>query len=197
MEKAEVQEKGSPDSQGAIVQGVQPQGSQSTDDQMENSLKNLSEETLQLSEFLWQEEKLTKELCALLKLVFRQLGVSFNLPSNVLPQSGNLRRITLNDEAHMILINDQNEVTSKALENYPAHVIFNVVSFVIPELSKSLSAYRKRTSLRISFFDRINQELKNLQNIFVSSPKMCEGGKPIDDGVKQALSTQKQDTPGQ
>ena len=194
MEKAEVQEKGSVDSQKTITEEGLPQGSQSPGDQMEESLRILSEETLQLSEFLWQEEKLIKELCALLKLVLRQLGVSFNLPTNVLPNSGNLRRITLNDEAHLILINDQNEVTSKALEDYPSHVIFGVVSFVIPELSKSLTAHRKRISLRISLFDRINQELKNLRNIFASSPKVAEDSKPIDDGVKKALSTQKQDS---
>jgi hypothetical protein len=194
VEKAEVQEKDTVDSQKMVTEEGPPQGSQSSGDKMEESLKILSEETLQLSEFLWQEEKLTKELCVLLKLVLRQLGVSFNLPSNFLPHSGDLRRTTLNDEAHLILINDQNEVTSKALEDYPAHVIFNVVSFVIPELGKSLTAYRKRISMRLGFFDRVNQELRNLRNIFASSPKVAEGGKPIDDGVKKALLTQKQDS---
>lgn len=196
MEKAEVQEKSSADSQKPITADSPTQGSQPPSDQMEESLKILSEETLQLSEFLWQEEKLINELCALLKLVLKQVNLSFNLPANILPLTEKTQRVMLNDEAHLILINDQNEVRSKALEDYPPQVVFNVISFVVPELGRSLTSYRKRISVRISLFDRVNQELRNLRNIFANSPKKL-GDSPVDDGVKKALQSKKEESGGQ
>jgi len=172
------------------------QPSQSLDEKMQESLKILSEETLQLSEFLWQEEKLIKELCTLLKLVLRQLNICFNLPLNILPRTKKMQKIVLNDEAHLIMVNDQNEVRSKALEDYPPHVIFDVVSFVVPELSRSLTSYRKKISVRISLFVRINQELKNLRNIFAGGPKKLADS-PVDDGIRKALQTQQKDSDGE
>jgi len=197
LEKAEVQEKSSADSQKPITGESPLQGSQPPGDQMEESLKILSEETLQLSEFLWQEEKLINELCALLKLVLKQVNLSFNLPADILPRTEKMQRVMLNDEAHLILINDQNEVRSKALEDYPPQVVFNVISFVVPELGRSLTSYRKRISVRISLFDRVNQELRNLRNIFASTPKKLGDSNPVDDGVKKALLSRKEEYGGQ
>jgi len=193
LEKTEVAEKSSEDSQKMITEEATPPASSPSSDQIQESLKTLSEETLQLSEFLWQEEKLINELCVLLKLILKKLNLSFNIPANVLPQTEKIQRIILNEEAHLILINDQNEVKSTALEDYPPHVIFNLVSFVIPELSKSFTSYRKRMSLRISLFERINQELRSIRNIFTSQKKP-EDGRPINNGVKKALSGQKKDS---
>lgn len=190
MEKAEVEEKSSENSQSMITEETPPQ--QTSGDKIQESLRIMNEETLQLSEFLLQEDKLIKELCVLLKQVLKQLNISFNLPPNVFPQTEKMQRVILNDEAHLILINNKNEVRSKALEDYPPHVIFNLVSVIIPELSKSLASYRKKISSRISFFERINQELRNVRNIFANRPKKLEEDKPnpIDDGVKKALSAQ-------
>jgi hypothetical protein len=190
LEKVEVQTS-SEGAQNPSQGQVAVVSSQSLDSQMQESLRILSEETLQLSEYLWQEDKLIKELCALLRVVLKKLGLSFNLPPNVLPQTEKAQRIILNDEAHLILINDQNEVKSKALEDNPPNIVFNVISFVIPELGKSLTFYRKRIGVRISLFEKVNQELRKIRTIFESSPKKTEDGSgAVDDGVKKALSTQ-------
>ncbi len=197
LEQAGVEEKSSGDSQNMIAVETPAAPSQSLDNQMQESLRILSEETLQLSEFIWQEDKLIKELCVLLKLVLKHLNLSFNLPANILPQTEKMQRVILNDEAHLILINDQNEVRSKALEDYSPQVIFSVVSFIVPELGKSLTSYRKRISVRISLFDRINQELRKIRSIFENSPKKAEReSNPVDDGVKKALLAQEKE-PGQ
>jgi hypothetical protein len=88
-------------------------------------------------------------------------------------------------------------VKSKALEDFPPQVILNVVSFIIPELSKSLTSYRKRISLRIGLFDRINQELRNIRSIFASHPKKLEENmNPLNNGVKKAILA-KQRSPGE
>lgn len=192
MEKAQVEEKNSENSQKTITGETPSPPNQSLSDQIQESLKVINEEALQLSEFLWQEEKLIKELCDALKQVLKQLNMSFNLPPSVFPQTEKIQQIILNDEAHLIFINDKNEVKSKALEDSPPHIIFNIASFIIPELSKSLTSYRKKIGLRISLFERINQELRNVRNIFASRPKKLEEDKPspVDNGVKKALLAQ-------
>jgi len=185
-----VEQKGSENSPPLIL--AETSGASSTlNEQMQESLKILSEETLQLSELVWQEAKLTREFCAVLKQVLRHLKISFNLPVNVFSQGQRLRQAILNPEAHLILINDKNEVESRALEDYPPDVIFNMVSYIIPELSRSLTLHRQKIASRIEVFDRVNRELRNLRNMSENhSDKHEEGSGPVEDGIKKTLMDQ-------
>ena len=185
-----VEQKSSESSQ-PLVLAETSEISHALNDQMQESLKVLSEETLQLSELIWQEAKLTKEFCAVLKQVLKQLKISFNLPVNILAQGQRLQQAILNPEAHLILINDKNEVESRALEDYPSDVISNMISHIVPELSKSLTLYRQRIAVRIDLFDRVNRELRNLRNMSDNrSDKNEEGSGPVEDGIKKTLMNQ-------
>ena len=187
---AVVEQRGSESSQ-PLVLAETAEPSRALNDQMQESLKVLSEETLQLSELIWQEAKLTKEFCAVLKQVLKQLRISFNLPVNILAQGQRIQQAILNSEAHMILINDKNEVESRALEDYPPDVISSMISHIVPELSKSLTAYRQKIAMRIDLFDRVNRELRNLRNMSDNrSDKNEEGSGPVEDGVKKTLMSQ-------
>ncbi len=185
-----VEQKSSESSQPLVLaETMEP--SRVLNDQMQESLKVLSEETLQLSELIWQEAKLTKEFCAVLKQVLKQLKISFNLPVNILAQGQRLQQAILNSEAHVILINDKNEVESRALDDYPPDVISNMISHIVPELSKSLTLYRRNIAVRIDLFDRVNRELRNLRNISDNrSDKNEEGSGPVEDGIKNTLMNQ-------
>jgi len=185
-----VEQKSSESSQPLVLaETMEP--SRVLNDQMQESLKVLSEETLQLSELIWQEAKLTKEFCAVLKQVLKQLKISFNLPVNLLANGQRLQQAILNSEAHLILINDKNEVESRALEDYPPDVISNMISHIVPELSKSLTLYRRNIAVRIDLFDRVNRELRNLRNMSDNrSDKNEEGSGPVEDGIKKTLMNQ-------
>ena len=186
-----VEQKGSENSPPLVLADTSAGASSTLNEQMQESLKILSEETLQLSELIWQEAKLTREFCAVLKQVLRHLKISFNLPVSVFSQGQRLQQAILNPEAHLILINDKNEVESRALEDYPPDVIFSMVSFIIPELSRSLTLYRQKISLRIDLFDRVNRELRNLRNMSENhSDKHEEGSGPVEDGIKKTLMDQ-------
>ena len=193
MEKVEVEQKSGENSQPLVLADTSPETSQTLNEQMQESLKVLSEETLQLSELIWQESKLTREFCALLKQVLKQLNMSFNLPVDIFPKGAKLQQVILNSEAHLILINDKNEVESKALEDYPSDVVFNLVSFIIPELGKSLGLHRQKISVRIDFFDRVNRELRNLRNMSDNCPgKTDEGTSRVENGIRKTLLDQKE-----
>ncbi|HKZ93616.1 MAG TPA: hypothetical protein VJ249_03410 [Candidatus Bathyarchaeia archaeon] len=192
MEKVEVKHEESGPSPPVILAEMPTGSPQATNDQMQESLKVLSEETLQLSELIWHESKLTREFCALLKQVLRQLNMSFNLPVSIFPHGQKLQQVILNPEAHLILINDKNEVESKALDDCSPDIVFNLVSFIIPELSKSLTLYRQKVSVRIELFDRVNRELRNLRNMSENhSDKQEEGSSPVEDGIRKTLMNQR------
>ncbi len=195
MEKVEVDQKSSGNSQPLILADTSTGTGHTLNEQMQESLKILSEETLQLSELIWQEAKLAREFCALLKQVLKQLNISFNLPVNVFPQGAKLQQAILNSSGHLILINDKNEVESKALEDNPPDIVFNLVSVIIPELGKSLSLHRQKISVRIDLFDRVNRELRNLRNMSdTRSNKLDEGSNHIEDGIRKTLLNQNKET---
>ena len=185
LERVEVEKKAE-NSQRMIKGETSPHSYQPSSDQIRESLRIINEETLQLTEFLLQEDKLVKELCVLLKQVLKQLNISFKIPSKVFPQAWNSQWIILNDEAHLVFVDNENEVKSKALEDCPPQVILNVALFIIPELSKSLTSYRKKISSRIDIFDRINQELRNIRNAVANRPnKLEEYINPASNRVKK------------
>jgi len=195
LEKVEVDQKSSGNSQPLILADTSTGTGHTLNEQMQESLKILSEETLQLSELIWQEAKLAREFCALLKQVLKQLNISFNLPVNVFPQGAKLQQAILNSSGHLILINDKNEVESKALEDNPPDIVFNLVSVIIPELGKSLSLHRQKISVRIDLFDRVNRELRNLRNMSdTRSNKLDEGSNHIEDGIRKTLLNQNKET---
>ncbi|MCZ2855967.1 MAG: hypothetical protein O2U62_02610 [Candidatus Bathyarchaeota archaeon] len=190
MEKVEVEEKRIEDSTKMVKGETLPRPYQSSSEQTQESLRIINEETSQLSEFLLQEGKLIRELCVLLRHILKRLKMHFKLPTNVFSQTWKTQRIILTDEAHLVFVNNRNEVKSKALEDYPPKVILNVASFIIPELSKTLTSYREDVSSRIDMFDKINQELRSLRNTLANRQKNLEEDvNPAGFGVKKILLT--------
>ncbi len=133
-------------------------------------LAAISDETLQLSEFLIEEKRLVQELCELLREILKRLKMSFEIPTRAVPEfQGKAKKILLNDEGHLLLILEGENVNSKILEDYPPEVVLNVIWNIIPALEKSLKAYRKKISKRVGIFEKIKKELKNIQKVFSSS----------------------------
>jgi len=74
LEKAEVEEKSVENSKGHIKGETLPRRYQSSGGQMQESFSVMNEETLELREFILQEEIRIKELCVLLQQVLKQLN---------------------------------------------------------------------------------------------------------------------------
>jgi hypothetical protein len=150
--------------------------------QIKESLKTINQETHQLSQLLLQEKRLVKELCSLLKLILKRLQLSFNLPPHLFPQASKTLKTILNDEAHLIFLHNQS-VKSIALEGCPPQVVFDVASFIIPELSKALAFYKKKVSSRVNVLNRINEELRRLHNTFSDHSENMFAPSGIEDKV--------------
>jgi len=165
----------------------------------EELLRVIREETLQLSEFLIEEKRLIHELYVLLKLALRQLNASFRVSAKMISLSERIKHVVLNEEGHLILVNDKGEVSSKALEDFPPEVILNVLWVILPELSEMIVSYRKRISFRVNIFEKIGREFRNLHKIFskreegqaTESPEGASEEEAQKDGVRQSLLSKK------
>jgi len=161
---------------------------------LQELLKSISEETLQLSEFLMEEEKLIKELCMSLRQVLKKLKVSFYIPPRELPIRGKVKRIILNEECHLILVYEKGDVHSAFLAEYSPEIVLATLMVIMPELAEVLMLYRKRISTRVNFFGRIKRELKNVVKAIVGSQEVKEPEKESMDAIKSALNNENQTT---
>ena len=129
---------------------------------LQEFLKNINEETLQLSEFLMEENKLVSELCMSLKQILKKINVSFTIPPQNLPLKKNVKKAILNEEGHLILVHEKDEMHSAFLAEYPPEIVMAVLWETMPELAKVITLHKKKISTRVNFFERIKKELKSI-----------------------------------
>jgi hypothetical protein len=136
---------------------------------LQELLNGINEETLQLSEFLMEENKMVDELCMSLKQILKKLNVSFNIPSQDIPLRKKMKKVILNEEGHLIIVYEKDEVHSAFLAEYPPEIVMAVLWVVIPEIAKVIMLYRKKISTRVNFFGKIKKELKGVVKAIVGA----------------------------
>lgn len=134
---------------------------------LQELLKGISEETLQLSEFLMEENKMVDELCMSLKQILKKLNVSFNIPPRDVPLHKKVKKVILNEEGHLIIVYEKDEVHSAFLAEYPPEIVMAVLWVVMPEVARVIMLYRKKISARVNFFGRVKKELKGVAKAII------------------------------
>ncbi|MEM3566629.1 MAG: hypothetical protein QXK18_07145 [Candidatus Bathyarchaeia archaeon] len=160
---------------------------------LQELLRSISEETLQLSEFLMEEDRLVKELCISMRQILKKLNVSFNIPPREIPIKAKVKKVILNEECHLILVYEKGEVHSAFLAEYPPEIVMATLMVIMPELAEVIMLYRKKISTRVSFFNRIKKELKNVVKAIVGS-REAETEKESMDAVKDSLQNENQES---
>lgn len=156
---------------------------------LQEILKSINDETLQLGDFLSSENMLVKELCTSLTEILKKLDVSFNIPQQDIPLGKKAKKVILTEQGHLSVTGEEGEVKSAFLAEYSPEIVMAVLWIVIPELTKVISLYRKRLSARVGFFEGIKKELKSVAKAIVSNRDENSGAKK-----EQARSTAKEDT---
>lgn len=155
---------------------------------LQELLKSINEETLQLSEFLMEEKKLMNEICTSLKQILKKLNVSFNIPPRDIPLRKKVKKVILNEEGHLILVHEKGEVNSAFLAEYPPEIVMAVLWVVMPELAKVVMLYRKKISMRANFFGKIKKELKSVAKAIVGKEAASDSGsEQAMDVVKESI----------
>jgi hypothetical protein len=155
---------------------------------LQEILKSINEETLQLGDFLSSENMLVNELCTSLTEILKKLDVSFNIPQQDIPLGKKVKKVILTEQGHLSVTGEEGEVKSAFLAEYSPEIVMAVLWTVIPELAKVISLYRKRLSARVGFFEGIKKELKSVAKAIVSNRDENSPAKK-----EQARSTAKED----
>ena len=141
-----------------------------------NLLKVINEDTRQLSEFLVEEESLVKEICACLKDILHWLDLSVTLPAKQFSNLKEYREVILNSQGHLIFVDEEGKVESKALETCPPETILLAVWGAVPKIKETVSDHMRKVSFRLNFFEKINEEFKNIQkSLEVSKEEAVKG----------------------
>ncbi|MCD6445728.1 hypothetical protein J7L49_02955 [Candidatus Bathyarchaeota archaeon] len=158
---------------------------------LQDLLRSINEETLQLSEFLMEEPKLINELCTSLKQILKKLNISFNLSPSSLPVKRKVKKVILNQDGHLIFVYEKEEVDSAFLAEYPPEIVMAVLWTVMPELAKVLTLYRKKVSVRINFFGRVKKELNGVAKAMLGTEQQpVEKTEEHMDVVKSSLENE-------
>lgn len=128
---------------------------------LQELLRNINEETLHLSEFLMEEDKLIDDLCEFLKQILKKLHISFNISPRDIPVKTKVKKAMLNEEGHLIFVYGKGEVHSAFLAEYHPEIVMAVLWLTMDELAEAIRLYRKRLSRRVNFFGRVKKELKS------------------------------------
>lgn len=154
---------------------------------LQELLRSINEETLQLSEFLMEEHELMTEVCTSLKQVLKKLNVSFNIPPKDIPIKKKIKKVILNEEGHLILVYEKGDVYSAFLAEYPPEIVMAVLWVLMPELAKVIMLYRKKISTRVNFFGKVKKELKSVVKAIIGDKKRAEPAEESMDAVKNSL----------
>lgn len=137
------------------------------EEKLQELLRGISEETLQLREFLVEENKLVSELCVSIRQIMGKLGVSFSISPQEIPVKKKVKRVVLNGEGRLILFSEKGEVRSGFLSEYPPRVVMAVLWVVMPKLARVVVRYRKKVSKRVGFFRKLKKELESIAKAVV------------------------------
>ncbi|MCS7115649.1 MAG: hypothetical protein RMJ15_06395 [Nitrososphaerota archaeon] len=137
--------------------------------QLQELLKSVSEEALQLSKFLAEEDNLIKEVCISLKQILKKINAHLDIQPGKVPIKANLKKAMLDEKCHLVLVNEKGEVHSAFLAEYPPEIVMSTLLAIMPELIKAITAYRRKITVRIELFENIKKELKNILKAIIRS----------------------------
>jgi hypothetical protein len=139
------------------------------DQKMQELLRSINEASTQLGGYLMEENKLMVDLCTSLAQVLKKLNIIFNIPPQNLPLQKKAKKAVLNEEGHLNLFYEKEERHSAFLAEYSPEIVVAVLWVVMPELAKAITLYRKKISARVSFFERVKKELRDVVGSIVGN----------------------------
>lgn len=158
---------------------------------LQELLRSISEETLQLNEFLTRENELMNDICISIKQVLQRINVSFNIPPHDIPGKRKAKRIILNKECHLTLVYQKGQVRSAFLAQYPPEIVMAVLWIIMPELARAIMRYRKKISKRVSLFEKVKMELKNITKAMVGGKEAAKSTEENVNAIEHSLKTEK------
>lgn len=174
------------------------EGPTESEQKLQELLRGISEETMQVNDFLTRENKLVAELCISLKQILKRLHISISIPPQNLPLQKKAKKAILNEDAQLTVADESGEVNSVSLEEHSSEMVMAVLWAVIPELATAVKSQKKKLSARVSLLEMTKKGLKGIASAIVTSSeeKPAANAEQPADSAGQASEAKDKQTAG-
>jgi len=125
-------------------------------------LQSIREGAQTLVESRAEDARLSRELCAALAAYTGGLEITLEIPPEAIPQFHDAEKMFLSPEGHLVVVDRQGRVSSKALEEFPTEMVLTVVWNALPQLKSKIAGFTERLARRIDILERIGHEFRGL-----------------------------------
>jgi hypothetical protein len=167
-----------------------------SEQKMHEFLRTIEHETSELSVSLTEEGKLIREICISLTQILKKLDVSIDIPTKGLPVDKNTKKIILNKDGNLQLLNENDEKQSAPLSEYPPEILMAIVWRVMPELVRIMTSYKDHVGKRLRFFEGVKKELRTIANTIARNKNektTSAAGQETEDTAEQRLENETQE----
>lgn len=125
---------------------------------------SLIQESLQIYELENQRINTLDELVNSLKVITKFLGLSIELPHNILhlDQTTNVRLLP---NLNIIIVHSNSKTEEKTMDTFTTDVIINILDYVVPKIVELVRQEKLQLLNSINFLRSANQELKQVENL--------------------------------
>ena len=126
-------------------------------------LKEINEESAQISELRALEEKYVQDLSEVLKGFLKSVGTSVDLSKEAIKSLGmKASKVSITPECEIRIVLPSSHVKVAKLQDMSPELAASILTAALPGLKEVLIAYRAKRSERASFLEGIIKGLKDL-----------------------------------
>ncbi|AFS80845.1 hypothetical protein NKOR_04795 [Candidatus Nitrosopumilus koreensis AR1] len=127
-------------------------------------MESLIQESLQIYELENQRVNTLDELINSLKVITKFLGLSIELPSNILHLDENTN-IKLLPNLNILVVDSNSKTEEKTMDSFSTDIIINILDYITPKIVELVRKDKLKLLNSINFLRSANNELKKIENI--------------------------------
>ena len=127
-------------------------------------MESLIQESLQIYELENQRINTLDELINSLKIITKFLGLSIEIPQNIVHLDENTN-IRLLPNLNIIVVTPDSKTEEKTLDIFSTDIIINILDYTTPKIVELVRQDKLKLLNSINFLRSANQELKKIENI--------------------------------
>lgn len=127
-------------------------------------MESLIQESLQIYELENQRVNTLDELINSLKVITKFLGLSIDLPHNILHLDENTS-IKLLPNLNVLVVNSNSKTQEKTMDSFSTDIIISILDYITPKIVELIRKDKLKLLSSINFLRSANKELKKIENI--------------------------------
>jgi hypothetical protein len=132
-----------------------------------DELRDIQGEYLMLSELYEKERAYGRKLAETMRMLQYEVDVTIPINKEYLSDPMNpLREAYLASESVVVMVDEDDNKTSKPLDRFPPEVILSVIQDCTPELKRLITEKRRSATIKVNSLEKVLRELRKAQATF-------------------------------